>query len=201
MYPMQQPAFVPGMTPAAGALAYQLPQGQRQPAYTYQQRPGANQAVAPDRLPPMPEMIQQRAAAPSRSPVIRGGAPEKATPPRPVQTVAQADWKPVKIPTPTQLGIIAADPTPSATPIASLTTSPAPEQFDLATVTSWLDRLGARSCQRERLAEGIRFVCTFAQAGQPDQAITASGNTEEAALKALVQEVLRSRNGRTVSLR
>jgi hypothetical protein len=147
----------------------------------------------------MPDMLKRpMAQAAPRNPVIRGAAPE-ATPaqlPRRAEPLAQAAWKPITIPTPSQLGIPAADLLPSTPPLLAVALMP-PAQFDLATVTAWLDQLGARSCQRERLAEGIKFVCYFT----PDQKVTALGGTEEEALKALVQEVLKSRQASTLTAR
>jgi hypothetical protein len=201
-YPRQQPAYAPAGTPAAGAQAYQPPRqtALQQPAYAQQQRSGNPNSVASDRLPPMPEMMRRPVAqTPPRNPVIRGGAPETtvAQPPRRVETVAQADWKSIAIPTPSQLGITPADAAPSAPPLMAVSTLTAPGRFDLATVTAWLDELGARSCQRERLAEGVKFVCTFG----PEQTVTARGASDEEALKALVQEVLRTRQASTLSAR
>ncbi len=183
--PPQGGYLPPAGTPAAGAFAYQPPQ-QRQPAPQNYQR-SLNNTVASDRLPPMPEML--RRPTQNQDVIIRGGAPEERLPrPQRVETVAQADWKPITIPTPRQLGILPADPA-LARPVLPVATMSLPERYDLATVTAWLDQLGARTCQRERLAEGVRFVCTF----QPDQTITARGMTDEEALKSLVQEVVRQR--------
>jgi len=152
--------------------------------------------VASDRLPPIPEMLQ-RPAAPQRPALVRGGAPEESTPPaRPVTRVAQAEWKPIHIPTPNQIGIPA--PESAVLPVATMT---APARYDLATVTAWLDQQGVRSCQRERLTEGVRFVCSLAPKGLAEQTLSARGTTDEEALKLLVQEVMRYRQMSSVSMR
>jgi hypothetical protein len=189
--------YAPPRSPAAGALAYQPPAQHRpRPAPSY-----SRNAVASDRLPAMPEMLQRPAPQQARPPIIRGAAPEEtaARQPVPPRPVAQVDWKPIRIPTPSQLGIPANEPTQVATlPVA---TAALPERYDLATVTAWLDSQGVRSCQRERLAEGVRYACTFASAGQPEQTLSARGATDEDALKGLVQEVLRNRPANTLSMK
>ncbi len=78
-----------------------------------------------------------------------------------------------------------ATPTAKPTPVSTVTL---PDRYDLGTVTAWLDRQGARSCHRERLAEGIQFECSFINSLAP---IKVRGNTDEEALQKLVQEVVR----------
>lgn len=89
--------------------------------------------------------------------------------------------------------------TPATNPVPATTTAlTLPAQYDLSTVTEWLDTVGVRSCQREKLAEGIQFVCQL-HANQP--AITVRGNTEREALQKLVQEVVRQKQAVTLSQR
>jgi hypothetical protein len=126
-------------------------------------------------------------ATESRQPVVRGAAPEQALTRAPAPAAPSSQgWKPIRIPSPDEMGIAsvtATKPTPVSTVVL-------PDRYDLGTVTAWLDRQGARSCHRERLAEGIQFECSFINSLPP---IKVRGNTDEEALQKLVQEVVRQK--------
>ena len=157
--------------------------------------------VANDRLPAIPDMMRRPTATPppqeQRQPIVRGGAPDQTalqsrpTPPAP----SSPGWTPIRIPTPNEMGIGSGESKHTPTPV---TTIALPDRYDLSTVTTWLDRQGARSCQREKLAEGIQFVCNF---GTGAPAIMVRGNTDEEALQRLVQEVVRRKQELTLSQR
>jgi hypothetical protein len=218
----------PGQWPQQQAQqALQQPIGQQQmPRQQYAGQPYAGQpyggngrGMGGDRLPPQPDLMrrpaaslaQQTNAAPLRQqsanqqPLIRGGAPEEPTtaaaPQRPVQaSSAQGTslWKPIRVPTPSELGIATAEAVtanPQAAPnslfIAS-SESPRlemPARFDFGTVSSWLDSQGAKMCQREKLVEGVQIHCSFAQRGQDDRVFSVRGVNDEAALRELVRQV------------
>jgi hypothetical protein len=106
-------------------------------------------------------------------------------------------WKPIRMPTPGELGITleaAAQPNRVS---ALLSPAPqrinrlaGPDRFDLVSVAGWLDQQGAKKCLREKLSEGVQIQCSFAQgATSQDRIFSAHGATDEAALRDLVQEV------------
>lgn len=202
---MQQPGYAQQMPP-------QIMQGSPPQGYAIKQQPGnwqpaqnqpAMQAargyVSNDRLPAMPDMMRRPAAtnapAENRQPIVRGAAPEQASAPpaNHPPPASSPGWTPIRIPTPIELGILT-----SQTKETPVSTVALPERYDLGTVSSWLDRQGARSCLREKLPEGIQFVCNM---GANTPTITVRGVTEEAALQKLVQEVVKSKQELTLSHR
>lgn len=197
MMPMMQQGFVqPGGPPPGYAMQ---PQGNWQPAQHQPAFQAGRSYASNDRLPAMPEMMRRPAATQSagesRQPLVRGGAPEQASrvPQNPPVTQSSPGWTPIRIPTPSELGILTSQ---SKTRPAS--NVELPERYDMATVTGWLDRVGARSCLREKLPEGVHFVCSFSA---NEQAIMVRGNTDEEALQRLVQEVVRRQQATTLSRR
>lgn len=187
---MQQPGysqqFVQGGPPPGYA---QQPPANWQTAQNQPAIQAGRSYAANDRLPAMPDMMRRPATSPpaeQRQPVIRGAAPDQAmTPPVPAPSSSSPAWTPIHIPTPGELGIASSETKP--TPVATITM---PERYDLGTVTNWLDRLGAKSCQREKLAEGVQFACAL-DTGIPP--ITVRGTTDEDALQKLVHEVVRQK--------
>lgn len=203
----QQPGY-PQQMQSGMPQGYAQPQqpyyGQPQQGYVQQsqqqmlQQQPANQAgrafASGDRLPAIPDMMK-RPTAPavieSRQPMVRGAAPEQALTSASAPAASSSPgWKPIRIPSPDEMGIVQVGAKP--TPVATVAL---PDRYDLGTVTAWLDRQGARSCHRERLAEGIQFECSFTNSLPP---IKVRGNTDEEALQKLVQEVVRVKqeNGR-----
>lgn len=171
------------------------PQGYAmQPAQQFQPAGQAPRSYAGnDRLPAMPGMLQrpvQQAAQPQANhpPVIRAAAPEQQ--PALVQN-RQAEWKPIRIPTPAEMGILV-----KQTRTRPVSTVELPERYDLGTVTTWLDRMDVRSVKRDKLAEGYQYSCILGE-GQ----VTVQGATEEQALQRLVQEVARQKQNITLSQR
>lgn len=211
---------IPGMPPPQPApmQGYAQPSyGMQQPGYNVQQQPAQQYMMQPqqgysnqpaparsyassDRLPAYPGMLQRPAPQAPSQPVIRGAAPEMASnhvPP--AAPPASPGWKPIHIPTPDELGIASNStrPTIPATTVSQPTLT-LPEQYDLGTVTSWLDTVGARSFQREKLAEGIQLNCQLDANQAP---ITVRGHTEKEALQKLVQEVVRQKQAVNLSQR
>lgn len=196
-YPQQQ---MQGGMPQGYAQQPQQPYyGQPQQGYAQQsqqqmlQNQPANATgrsyASGDRLPAIPDMLKRPttpAVIESRQPVVRGAAPEQALTRAPAPPAPSSQgWKPIRIPSPDEMGIA----TPTAKP-TQVSTVALPDRYDLGTVTAWLDRQGARSCHRERLAEGIQFECSFTGNMAP---IKVRGNTDEEALQKLVQEVVRQK--------
>jgi len=196
-YPQQQ---MQGGMPPGYAQQQQPYYGQPQQGYAQQQSQQQMMQQQPamqtgrafasgDRLPAMPDMLRRQATpavTEQRQPIVRGAAPEQALTRAPAPPAASSPgWKPIRIPSPDEMGIVpvGAKPTP-------VSTVALPERYDLGTVTVWLDRQGVRSCNRERLAEGVQYVCSL---GANAPAITVRGNTEEEAMQKLVQEVLRQK--------
>lgn len=197
----QQPGYpqqMQGGMPQGYAQQPQQPYyGQPQQGYVQQsqqqmlQQQPAMQAgrsyASGDRLPAIPDMLKRPTSAAVkelRQPVVRGAAPEQAMARAPAPAAhSSPGWKPIRIPSPDEMGI--ATPTAKPTPVSTVAL---PDRYDLGTVTAWLDRQGARSCHRERLAEGIQYECNFTGNLAP---INVRGSTEEEALQKLVQEVVR----------
>lgn len=196
----QQPGYpqqmMQGGMPQGYAQQQQPYYGQQQQGYAQQQMLQNQPANATgrsyasgDRLPAIPDMLKRPTSAAvieSRQPVVRGAAPERtlAQAPAPAAPSSQG-WKPIRIPSPDEMGIVT--PVARPTPVATVAL---PDRYDLGTVTAWLDGHGARSCHRERLAEGIQFECSFTNSLPP---IKVRGNTDEEALQKLVQEVVRQK--------
>lgn len=201
---MQQPGYPQQMmqgSPPPGYVQQQQPQyGQPQQGYGQPSQMAQNQPAiqagrsysSNDRLPAIPDMIRRPTKPPatdSRQPLVRGAAPEQALTQAPRAPASSSPgWTPIHIPTPVEMGIAPIEQA-NSTPVSTITV---PDRYDLGTVTTWLDRLGARSCNREKLAEGVQFVCSF---GATTPAITVRGNTDEEALRKLVQEVIRRQQG------
>ena len=202
---MQQPGYPQQImqgSPPPGYVQQQQPyygqpqQGYAQPSQQMAQNQPAIQAgrsyTSNDRLPAIPDMMRRPAKPPvtePRQPLVRGAAPEQALAQAPrAPAPSSPGWTPIRIPTPTEMGIAPIEQAKS-TPVLTITL---PDRYDLGSVTSWLDRLGARSCQREKLAEGVQFVCSF---DTTTPTITVRGNTDEEALQKLVQEVVRRQQG------
>ncbi|HQR09354.1 MAG TPA: hypothetical protein PLN21_21210 [Gemmatales bacterium] len=202
MMPMMQPMYQQPGYPQQ-QMQGGMPQGYAQQPYYGQPQQGYAQQqmlqnqpanatgrsyASGDRLPAIPDMLKRPTSAAvieSRQPVVRGAAPEQAltrapAPPAP----SSQSWKPIRIPSPDEMGIASVTET-KPTPVSTVAL---PDRYDLGTVTAWLDRQGARSCHRERLAEGIQFECSFTGNMTP---IKVRGNTDEEALQKLVQEVVR----------
>ncbi|MFT3883102.1 MAG: hypothetical protein QM703_26055 [Gemmatales bacterium] len=196
----QQPGYpqqMQGGMPQGYAQQQQPYYGQPQQGYVQQsqqqmlQQQPANQAgrayASGDRLPAIPDMLKRPTSAAvkePRQPVVRGAAPEQLMTRAPAPAAPSSPgWKPIRIPSPDEMGIVAVGAKP--TPVATVAL---PDRYDLGTVTAWLDRQGARSCHRERLAEGIQYECNFTGNLAP---IKVRGSTEEEALQKLVQEVVR----------
>jgi hypothetical protein len=151
--------------------------------------------VASDRFPPQPDLAR-RATTPSvaqQTPARQNNTPQPI-PSNPSDSLA---WKPIRVPTPRELGIsVDAKVKPGQ---ASAMLSPPPQQanriagpdrFDLVSVTTWLDQQGAKKCFRERLPEGVQIKCSFAQATSTQERIfSVHGANDDAALRELVQEV------------
>jgi len=205
---MQQPGYPQQMmqgSPPPGYVQQQPYYAQQQPGYGQPSQMAQNQPAlqargygASDRLPAIPEMMRKPAAPPAtepRQPIVRGAAPEQALAQAPpASRPSSPGWTPIRIPSPDELGIAPVALTKTF-PVSTIAT---PERYDLSTVTAWLDGQGARSCQREKLAEGIQFVCSF---GANTPALTVRGTTDEEALQKLVQEVVRRKQELTLSQR
>jgi hypothetical protein len=192
MMPVQSMPAQPMMGYSQQGMAQQgyamQPAGQFQPASQAPRSYASN-----DRLPAMPGMLQrpvQQAAQPPavRQPVIRAAAPEQQPA---VAQHRQADWKPIRIPTPSELGILV-----KQTRTLPVNTVELPERYDLATVTLWLDRMDVRSVQRDKLLEGYQYSCLLGE-GQ----VTVQGATDQLALQKLVQEVARQKQNTMLSQR
>lgn len=193
MMPVQQ-------MPAQQMMGYpqqgMQPQGYAmQPAQQFQPAPQATRSYASnDRLPAMPGMLQRPAQQPVnppsvRQPIIRAAAPDAQQPA--LAQRQQADWKPIRIPTPVEAGILV-----KQTRTLPVGTVELPERYELGTVTAWLDRMDVRSVKRDKLAEGYQYSCHLGE-GQ----VTVQGATEELALQKLVQEVARQKQGVSLSQR
>lgn len=199
MMPMMQQGMPPQMMQGSPPPGYAVqPSGNWQPAQHQPAMQSGRGYASSDRLPAMPDMLRRPAmnlAAENRQPIVRGGAPEQAFTPPLRQPVAASSpgWTPIRIPTPSELGILT-----SQTKTKPLNMVALPERYDLATVTSWLDRQGVRSCLREKLPEGVQLVCNL---GANETAITVRGMTDEEALQKLVQEVVRRLQATTLSQR
>ncbi len=206
---MQQPGYPQQMmqgSPPPGYVQQQPYYGQPQQGYGQPSQMAQNQPAiqagrgyaASDRLPAIADMMRRPASPPateSRQPIVRGAAPEQTLTQAPAPPAPSSPgWTPIRIPTPNELGIAPVDHAKTV-PVSTIAM---PERYDLGTVTAWLDRQGARSCNREKLAEGIQFVCSF---GVTTPAITVRGSTDEEALKKLVQEVMRHKQELTLSQR
>lgn len=187
------------MMPAQQMMGYQQqgmpPQGYAmQPAQQFQPASQTQRSYASnDRLPAMPGMLQrpvQQASQPqaNRQPVIRAAAPEQQPA---VAQNRQADWKPIRIPSPSEMGILV-----KQTRTLPVSTVELPDRYDLGTVTTWLDRMDVRSVKRDKLVEGYQYSCLVGE-GQ----VTVQGATEEQALQKLVQEVARQKQSITLSQR
>ncbi len=201
--PMQQfqPAPMQQMPPQ------QMPQGgyygqpglaQQAQQIQYNAAPQRSYASA-DRLPAMPEMMQrpmspvpQQPRQFAQQPTVRGSAPEVAQQTRTAPAPSSAGWQPIRIPSPSEIGIATTVSMPSVPELAM------PAQFDLATVTTWLDQQGVRHYQRQRLAEGFQFSCSVDEASSP---IQVRGATEADALQQLVQEVVKQKQSGLLSRR
>ncbi len=174
-YPQQQPA-------------------QWQPPSSYQNQPAMQTGriyTGNDRLPAMPDMMRRPAATSqppeNRQPLVRGGPPESISPP----SASSPGWTPIRIPTPAEMGIAQASAKPTPSNSINL-----PDRYDIGTITNWLDRQGAKSCQREKLAEGVQYVCSF---NTNTPSIAVRGVTDEDALQKLVQEVVRRKQELTLN--
>jgi len=214
MMPMMQPMYqqpgyaqqMQGGMPPGYAQPQQPYYGQPQQGYAQQQQMLQQQPAmqtgrafaSGDRLPAIPDMMRRPSTPPateSRQPVVRGAAPEQALTRAPAPAAPSSPgWKPIRIPSPDEMGIASV----TATKPTPVSTVALPDRYDLGSVTAWLDRQGARSCHRERLAEGIQFECSFTGNLAP---IKVRGNTEEEALQKLVQEVVRQKQELTQNQR
>ena len=196
---MQQPGYAQQMMQGGPPPGYvQQPPANWQTAQNQPAMQTGRGYAASDRLPAMPEMMRQPAATPppqQRQAIVRGAAPEQSARPATPTPAAPSSsgWTPIRIPSPTEMGIASSETKPA--PVLSIAL---PERYDMSTVTTWLDRQGARSCQREKLAEGIQLVCSF---GANTPTITVRGNTDEEALQKMVQEVVRRKQELTLSQR
>jgi hypothetical protein len=151
-----------------------------------------------DRLPAMPEMMQRPTAPvaqlrqPAQQPMVRGGAPEVAQQPIAPPAPSSPGWQPIRIPSPAEMGIA----TTVSLPAKPEVTMPA--QYDLTTVTNWLDQQDVRHMQRKKLAEGYQFSC---QVDEATPAILVRGVTEAEALQQLVREVVKQKQNLLLSQR
>jgi hypothetical protein len=194
MMPMQQYQSAP-MQQQGG---YYGQPGLAQQTQQIQYAAPARSNASGDRLPAMPEMMQRPTAPvaqhrqPTQQPMVRGGAPEVAQQPIAPPAPSSPGWQPIRIPSPAEMGIATTVSLPAKPEVAL------PAQYDLTTVTNWLDQQDIRHMQRKKLPEGYQFTC---QVDEATPAILVRGVTETEALQQLVREVMKQKQNLLLSQR
>ena len=133
-YVQQQPYQQPYAQPQQGYVQ----QSQQQMLQNQPANATGRSYASGDRLPAIPDMMRRPTTSPateSRQPVVRGAAPEQAITKAPAPAApSSAGWKPIRIPSPDEMGI--ATPTAKPTPVSTVAL---PDRYDLGTVTAWLE--------------------------------------------------------------
>lgn len=196
MMPMQQ--FQPAPMQQMPQGGYYGQPGLAQQTQQIQYAAPARSYASGDRLPAMPEMMQRPTAPvaqlrqPTQQPMVRGGAPEVAQQPIAPPAPSSPGWQPIRIPSPAEMGIATTVSLPAKPEMAM------PAQYDLTTVTNWLDQQDIRHMQRKKLPEGYQFTC---QVDEASPAIQVRGTTEADALQQLVREVVKQKQQLLLSRR
>jgi hypothetical protein len=147
----------------------------------------------------MPDMFTRPASAPPTA------AKHESKPPLSPPPNNEGSWKPIRIPSPAEMGIASAGAIPAgrdnreSEALGDGVALAPPPAYDLAVVAAWLDSQGLRRLQREKTVEGVLFQCSFGPDGR-EQNFSARGANDQQALTALVQQVLQWKR-RAVAIR